>query len=96
MTKSRRSFLCTLGAGIIAAPLGTLSCQGTALTSETPKLNPEDPSAKALDYVHQSPTTKRCGGCQLYRGSRSSEWGRCAIFSGRLVNTKGWCQSWSA
>lgn len=96
MTKSRRSFLCSLGAGVIAMPLSTLSRNEFAFASETPKLDPEDPSAKALGYVQQSPTTKRCGGCQLYRGSRSAEWGRCAIFPGRLVNTKGWCQSWSA
>jgi hypothetical protein len=69
--------------------------QGIASAAE--KLDPEDPTAKALGYVHESPNAaKRCAECQLYKGSVTAKWGRCAIFSGKLVNARGWCQSWSA
>ena len=97
MNKTRRSFLCALGTGVIAIPLGTLTSQGIALAAETPKLDPEDPAAKALEYVHESPdAAKRCDGCQFYTGATNAEWGPCAIFSGKLVSAKGLCKSWYA
>jgi hypothetical protein len=95
--KTRRLFLCALGTGVVALPMSTMTYQGIALAAETPKLDSEDPAAKALGYVRESPNAaKRCAGCQLYKGSGTAKWGRCAIFSGKLVSARGWCQSWSA
>ncbi len=97
MTKSRRLFLCSLGTGVVAISLSTLTRQGIALAAETPKLGLEDPTAKALQYVHESPDAAQlCVGCQLYTGTADAEWGPCAIFPGKLVNAKGWCKSWIA
>ena len=95
MNKNRRTFLCVLGTGAISIPLSALTGQGIAFAAETPKVELEDPTAKALAYVHESPdATKLCVGCQLYTGAADSEWGPCAIFPGKLVNAKGWCKSW--
>ena len=97
MNKTRRSFLYALCTGIITIPLSTLTRQGTALAADAPKLDLKDPTAKALEYVHESPdTTKLCVGCQLYTGAADTDWGPCAIFPGKLVNTRGWCKSWIA
>jgi hypothetical protein len=95
VNKTRRSFLYALGTGVIAIPLNTLTRQGSALAADAPKLDLEDPTAKALEYVHESPdTTKLCVGCQFYTGAAGAEWGPCAIFPGKLVSAKGWCKSW--
>ena len=97
MKTTRRHFLTTLGAGAIAIPLSSLALPGVAFAADTPKVDPEDQLAKALAYVHDSPySAKRCAQCQLYKGSGSAEWGECVIFPGKLVNSKGWCSSWSA
>lgn len=95
MNKTRRSFLYALGTGVIAIPLSTLTRQGSTLAADAVKLDLEDPTAKALEYVSESPdATKLCAGCQLYTGAAGAEWGPCAIFSGKLVSAKGWCKSW--
>jgi hypothetical protein len=97
MTKSRRSFLCAMGAGAVALPLSTLTRDAALLAAEPPKLSLDNPTAKALQYVHESPdAAKLCSGCQLYTGSADAEWGPCAIFPGTVVAAGGWCVSWSA
>ena len=97
MANSRRLFLSALGSAVITIPIVSKSRLGTAAAAETPKLDLEDSLAKALGYVHEAPNaSKRCGVCQLYKGSASSKWGECVIFSGKLVNAGGWCSSWSA
>ncbi len=95
MTKSRRSFLTMVGKGAITISLGNLTYQGIVLAAEMPKVDLEDPTAKALAYVHNSPDANQlCQGCQLYTDAASAEWGPCAIFPGKLVSAKGWCKSW--
>ena len=95
MNQTRRSFLYALGTGVIAIPLSTLTREGSVSAADAPKLDPEDPTAKALEYVHVSAdATQLCVGCQLYTGAAGDEWGPCAIFPGKLVNAKGWCKSW--
>jgi hypothetical protein len=95
VANTRRSFLYALGTGAIAIPLSTLTRRGTGFADETPKLDLEDPTAKALEYVHESPDAEKlCVGCQLYTGEAGAEWGPCAIFPGKLVAAKGWCKSW--
>ncbi len=90
LNKTRRSFLYALGTGIIAIPLSTLTREGSALAATAPKLELEDPTAKVLEYVHESPdATKLCVGCQLYTGAAGDEWGPCARFPGKVVSGKG-------
>ena len=97
MSSSRRKFIHALGAQVIAIPLGAIAYPALVLATDTPKLDPADPTATALGYTHAAPNpNKNCGGCQLFKGSGTAEWGRCAVFSGKRVNAKGWCYSWSA
>src|SRR5210317_534326 len=96
VTKSRRTFLCALGTGAMVLPLSNLTRQGVALAAESSKVDPESPAAKVLEYVHESPNPlRRCADCQLFKGSRTAKWGRCALLAGKLVNARGWCHSWS-
>ena len=97
MTHSRRSFLRALGTGVVIIPLSAVGIQAQVAAADTPKLDPNDATAQALGYTHAAPNpSKSCSSCQLYKGSGTSKWGRCVIFSGKLVNAKGWCGSWSA
>ena len=95
MKQSRRQFLGKMGYSAVAIPLSGLLYSGTASSAE--KLDPEDNLAKALGYVHESPSSaKRCSNCQLFKGGSTAKWGKCSIFGSKLVNAKGWCSSWSA
>jgi hypothetical protein len=95
VTNSRRSFLTTVGKSVITISFGSLTINGVAVAADMPKVDLEDPTAKALEYVHNSPDGDHiCLGCQLYTDAASAEWGPCAIFPGKLVNAKGWCKSW--
>lgn len=95
MDKQRRIFIQQLGTGVATLSLTVLTT--TASGSDRPKLDPEDSTAKALGYVHAAPNpSKRCGECQLFKGSGNAEWGPCSVFPGKLVNKRGWCSAWSA
>jgi len=100
--KSRRRFLrdaVTIGAGLpIVGLLGSIPI---AIADDASHLSEDDPTAKALKYVHdasasevRSDTTAFCDNCLHYPGAAESEWGDCALFPGKLVNAKGWCSAW--
>lgn len=55
MTNSRRSFLTTVGMGVITISFDSLTIHGIAVAADMPKVDLEDPTAKALEYVHNSP-----------------------------------------
>jgi hypothetical protein len=83
----------TAGATAIV-PLSFITARMTHAT-DLPQLDPDDPQAKALDYVHASENPEQlCKNCQLYTGKEGAEWGPCAIFPGKGVNANGWCKSW--
>lgn len=101
---SRRSFIQSLA---VALPAGAAVMQNEALASDLPKLDPEDPTAKALVYVHDvadvdtsNPLAARfepgqdCANCAQIQGEEGAEWRPCGIFPGKLVNAKGWCSVW--
>jgi len=94
-TFSRRSFLAS-AATVAALPPSILLTGGPALAADMPKVNPDDSQAKALSYVHTSPSADNlCSNCQLYSGDTASVWGPCAIFPGKLVAGDGWCSAWT-
>ena len=35
-----------------------------------------------------------CDNCKLYQAGSEEGWGGCAIFPGKEVNAKGWCNAW--
>ncbi len=91
---SRRRFLRAAGAGAAALPLAGLLRVETVGAAELPKLDLEDPTAKALGYVHESTTAGQlCNNCNFWKGG-DAEWGACQLFPGKAVAAKGWCKSW--
>ena len=98
MSTNRRVFLLQVIAGT-----GAVAGAGGAQAQQ--KLDPKDPQAVALGYVDD--TTKAdskkfpkhsndqdCAKCQFYSGAASAKQGPCAVFGGKLVSSKGWCNSW--
>ena len=93
--RSRRDFLRKTGAGTVVVTLGGLLASRVSLAgSHLPKLDLNDPTAKSLEYTHESKVDgQRCNNCQLWQGGDNA-WGGCAIFPGKEVSAKGWCKSW--
>ena len=97
----RRRTLQLVAAGVVAVPLAELATRGTAVAGDLPQLSEDDPTAKALSYVHdaaKAPAGKRkdgtfCSNCNLIKGNEGT-WRGCAIFPGKAVNENGWCAGW--
>ena len=97
--ESRRRFL-KVAAGTTAAAVVMGGLPRFARAADLPALGPDDPTAKALDYVED--TTKStnpkhkagddCANCQFYSGGPTGR-GPCQLFPGKSVNAKGWCVS---
>ncbi len=99
--QKRRRALKLVAASVVAVPLDSLATRGTAIAGELPHLSEDDPTAKALSYVHDAanaPAGKRkdgtyCKNCNLIKGKEGT-WRGCAIFPGKAVNADGWCAGW--
>jgi hypothetical protein len=92
---SRRNFLRQAAAGTaLVAMSGTLASRISVAAGHLPKVDPNEPQAKALEYTHESSKAdQRCNNCQLWQGG-DKDWGGCPIFPGKEVSAKGWCKSW--
>ena len=104
---SRRTFIQSIA---VALPAGAAVLHDQARAEDLPKLDPEDPTAKALVYVHDAadvdtsnPLAARfepgqdCSNCAQIQGDdESAEWRPCGIFPGKLVASAGWCSVWVA
>ena len=91
---NRRQFLGS-SAAVVAFTPSILLLGQAANAADTPQLDPNNPQAKALAYVHESPKPDNvCANCQLYTGSAEAAWGPCAIFPGTQVAAGGWCSAW--
>jgi len=101
---TRRRFLRNAA---LTFPVGTILLEQAASAQGLPHLQEDDPTAKALGYVHDakdidtsSPTAARyeegqhCGNCMQLQGEEGEEWRPCLIFPGKLVATTGWCSVW--
>jgi len=88
---NRRKFLTLTGTSLIGLTMG-----GTSLALRAQeKLDEDDPMAKALQYVHQSPDeNKLCSNCNYIQGEASDQWRPCPLFTGKVVNNNGWCAAW--
>ena len=92
---NRRTFLKFSLASLVGITFGDQILK-PAHAESLPHLTEDDPQAKALQYVHQSPDeAKNCANCVLVQGSDGEEWRPCAIFPGKAVNAKGWCSAWA-
>ena len=92
MTNSRRRFLKLTAGGVVGLSIGGTSLKAMAAEH----VDPEDPQAKALQYVHKSTKDgQQCAGCALAQGSAGDAWRPCGIFPGKLVSSEGWCAAWA-
>ena len=65
----RRQFLGSTAALVVLAPSFLIAGRANA-GGHLPKVDPNDPQAKALSYVHESPKADNiCANCQLYTGA---------------------------
>ena len=93
MNNPRRRFVTAFAGGVVAIPLSAVL--QTVHAADMPRVSPDDATAKALNYAHQSADpNKLCSGCQFYSDANAVEWGPCVIFPGQLVNANGVCNSW--
>ena len=93
-TVTRRQFLNSTAVAFVSSPMLAITAP-LASASDQPRVDPEDPQAKALSYVHETPNPENnCANCQLYTGAEGSEWGPCGIFPGKQVAAAGWCSAW--
>lgn len=103
-TMTRRGFV---GAAAVAVPVAAIfASRDVAAQANLPKLDLNDPVAKALMYTHdatkvdkaKAPNFKAgqdCANCiQLQAGT--GDWRQCTAFPGKLVSVKGWCSAWAA
>jgi hypothetical protein len=104
---NRRSFLHIASASAVSMSvlMPTASSAATAAATELPKLELDNPTAKALGYVEDSskvdatkyPSHKpdqMCSGCNFIQGDATKARRPCALFPGKSVANKGWCLSW--
>jgi hypothetical protein len=91
---TRRKVLGLSAAALIVGPALALTNR-LAVAADMPRVDPNDPQAKGLSYVHESPKADAtCANCQLYTGDPAAEWGPCQIFPGKQVASGGWCSAW--
>lgn len=78
-----------------------------AAPADLPRLEPDNPQARALGYTHDASEVdaaaypryaagQACENCALFQGQPGEEWAGCSIFVGRAVNAKGWCSAYVA
>ncbi|MCX7977704.1 MAG: high-potential iron-sulfur protein [Bdellovibrionaceae bacterium] len=120
---NRREFFVRAGLTVGLATLATLGGSWVALAEQkkkkgqasgggsVPLVDPAtDPTAKAVNYVHdRKQITKKelmierqgvkfeqqsCANCSFYQEVSGGQ-GTCTIFAGKHVKAAGWCTSWN-
>ncbi len=102
---SRRKFL---GGVAAAVPVTAISIRQTAEAQDLPPVELEDPTARALYYLHDAANVdtsipqgarympgQNCANCVQIQGNDGDEWRPCALFPGKSVNAAGWCSVWA-
>lgn len=97
---TRRQFVTAASVASVAVTAGI--APRVARASALPRVSEDDPTAKALNYVHDARSVdaaKRnsssfCNNCALFVGDTSDEWAKCSIFPGKVVAGEGWCNAW--
>jgi hypothetical protein len=84
--------------GVIAGAFFSLAgiLEATSAFAQSPALDPNEPTAKALGYVASSATPdQKSSSCALFQGKAGDAMGGCPIFPGKSVSANGWCKSWT-
>jgi hypothetical protein len=101
----RRTVLKGALAALAAIPVVAVAGRADAAAA-SPKLDPNDPTAKALGYAVDSakvdgakyPAHKpdqKCTNCVQFQGKATDAAGGCNIFPGKQVEGPGWCTAWT-
>lgn len=103
---TRRNFLKTVAVAVPATAMLTQAAH--AAPQALPKLDLNDPTAKALIYVEDASKVdkknplaarytpdQKCLNCSQLQGKAGDAYRPCAIFPGKLVNANGWCSVWA-
>jgi len=101
---TRRKLLQTIA---IALPVSATILNREAQAEDSPKLDPNDPTAMALLYVEDPATLDQsnpaaaryqagqtCANC-IQIQSDAGAFRPCAIFPGKTVAAAGWCSVWA-
>ena len=89
---TRRAWITTAMAGALLPP----AMSGTEALAQAAAVDPNEPPAKALGYVTESPTPDaKCSNCALFQGKAGDAQGGCTLFQGRKVQAAGWCKGWT-
>ncbi len=97
--ESRRRLLMNVALGTVLVPIAAAPLAARA--ADLPLVTPDDPTAKALNYVSDASKAtgakpgSKCGTCALYQGAAGSAQGGCLVFPGKAVKSTGWCSSWT-
>jgi hypothetical protein len=103
-TMTRRGFV---HAAAVAVPVAAIFAgRDAAAQANQPKLDVNDPVAKALMYVEDAAKVDKskapnfkpgqtCANCIQLQG-KTGDWRPCNAFPGKLVAAKGWCSAWVA
>ncbi len=93
---NRRQFSRLMVKGVTAVPIGMLVAPLPSQAADTPMVDLESPTAKALKYVVESEfEDKNCANCALFVTAESKEAGACAVFPAALVAATAYCTSWT-
>ena len=102
-TMTRRRFVT---AAAVAVPVAAIfASREAAAQAKLPKLDVNDPVAKALMYTEDAKTVDKtkapnykpgqdCANCIQFQGT-SGDYRPCNAFPGKLVAAKGWCSAWA-
>jgi hypothetical protein len=97
-TNRRRFIKLTVG-GVAAAPFAKALLSETSAAVEA--VTEANPQAQALGYkmdatkaANRKDPKAFCDTCNFYSGKPGAASGPCALFTGNLVNAKGWCTAW--
>jgi len=103
---SRRRFISQVA---VAVPVTAITLRQAAHAQDLPQVTLDDPTAKALLYVHDAtqvdasnPLAARyaagqsCANCVQIQGEDGAEWRPCNLFPGKSVSAAGWCSAWAA
>jgi hypothetical protein len=103
-SQARRRFLKLAVVGAATAPIAAALLPRFARADDTPHLDPNDPTAKALSYTEDASKAagnasfkpgSMCSNCQFFQGHEEMAYAPCQLFPGKSVNAKGWCASYS-
>ncbi|GAB2791532.1 hypothetical protein GCM10027040_17020 [Halomonas shantousis] len=98
--QSRRDFMRNSLLGLAALPLGAGILSQRALAQELTPLDPDNPQAKALNYVTDASQAsghpayeegEHCANCMFFKEANHG----CQLFPQHSVEPGGWCQSWT-